>query len=282
MEKIYEIFRCTILGIVQGLTEFLPISSSFHLRVVPSALGWPEVGISLSVFLHLGTLVGVLLFFGKDLWSIFLDGWKTLFIPTFSPNKFMTTMAWKIIIGSIPAVFFGFFFHDFFEQVDNNFYITASCLIIVGLILWVSDTKGLHLKSIDQLTWQNALIIGFAQASALIPGVSRSGATISMARIFNFSREEAARFSFILGVPVIFGAGLLETIKVIKHPSDMEVSMIACLAGFTSAAVVGFLSIKFLLKFLQTYSLAPFVFYRIVLGGIVLFCMYKGYLNNLK
>jgi undecaprenyl-diphosphatase len=276
-QKFSEIVRCVVLGIVQGLTEFLPVSSSFHLRVVPELLGWPEPGLALSVFLHIGTLAGIFLFFGKDLFEIAVDFCKSIFASNFSFAALTSTLGWKIIIGSLPAIFIGFFFHDYLETIDKNLYITPFALVIVGILLWVSDL-GQFTKPdmLNNLTVGQSFLIGLGQALALIPGVSRSGSTMMLARFLSFSREDAAKFSFLLGTPVIFGAGLLELVKVFKHPEELHVSWVACLLGCIASAIVGFFAIKFLVKFLQSHSLFWFMIYRVVFGSVVLVGLFKG------
>jgi undecaprenyl-diphosphatase len=270
MERLQEIFRSVVLGVVQGLTEFLPVSSSFHLRLIPAVFGWPEIGIAFSAFLHLGTLLAVLIYFSKDLLTISSEGWTQLTQPHFSIVRFTNSLAWKILLGTIPAVLLGLFFHDQLEKLDSNFWLTSSCLIIVGVFLWVSDLSPSSKNNLSEMKSRNSIAIGIGQAVALIPGVSRSGATISTGRLFGFSREDAARFSFLLGVPVILGAGLLEMYKVFKNPSQMEFSLLACFIGCLTAALVGYFAIDFLIKFLQKSSLLPFVIYRIIVGTLSL------------
>ena len=216
MEKLSEILRAIVLGAVQGLTEFLPVSSSFHLRLVPALFHWPEMTLSFSAFLHLGTLLAIAVYFGKDLWNIGLEGFKALFEPNFSLMRFSNSLAFKIIIGSIPAVLIGFFLHDKLEELDKNLFLTSIFLIIISFMLLSSDLFAVKKNNLEELKTSESFAIGLGQALALIPGVSRSGATISVGRFFGFKRESAARYSFLLGFPVILGAGLLETLKLFK------------------------------------------------------------------
>jgi undecaprenyl-diphosphatase len=271
-----QIVRSVVLGIVQGLTEFLPISSSFHLRLVPALLGWPKIGLAFSAFLHLGTLLAVVIYFGKDLLQIAQNGYHELLNPTFSFARFTNTLAFKIMLGSVPAVLIGFFFHDQLELLDRNLYVTSVCLIVVGLFLWFCDQSPINKTSLEQIRANESVLVGIGQASALVPGVSRSGATISVGRLLGFNREQAAKFSFLLGVPVIFGAGLLELLKVLKHSAELEVGISACVVGCITSALVGYFAIHFLLKFLQTNSLLPFTIYRLVVGAGSLFLLLKG------
>ncbi len=273
-EKYQEIWRCIVLGIVQGLTEFLPISSSFHLRLIPDLLGWPSIGLGLSAFLHLGTLLAVLIYFGKDLLEIAIETFKSLN----SPKNFFSSLGFKIIIASLPAILIGFFAHDFFEKIDQNLTITTIFLILIGILLFVSDLKPSNIIDLEKnINWWQALLIGFGQATALISGVSRSGSTITVARLLGFSRTESARFSFLMGSPVILGAGLYEVLKALKSTKSLEVSWTAAVMGGICSAIVGYFAIKFLLKFLQTQSLFPFMLYRVIIGLFVLFGISKGF-----
>ncbi len=274
LEKYEEIIRCMVLGIVQGLTEFLPISSSFHLRLVPDIFGWPAIGLGLSAFLHLGTLIAVFIYFGKDLFEIAIETFKSLS----SPKSFFASLGFKIIIASLPAIIFGFFAHDFFEKIDQNLTITTICLIVVGILLFITDLKPVTINDLEKnINWWQALLIGFGQAAALFSGVSRSGSTITVARLLGFSRPESARFSFLMGSPVILGAGLYEVFKAFKNTKSLEVSWTAAIIGAVFSAIIGYFAIKFLLKFLQTQSLFPFMLYRLIVGSIVLFAISKGF-----
>lgn len=268
MDKLSEILRAIVLGAVQGLTEFLPVSSSFHLRLIPALFNWPEMTLAFSAFLHLGTLLAIGIYFGKDLWNIALEAHKALFEPNFSLMRFTNSLAFKIIVGSIPAVLVGFFLHDQLEKLDQNLYITSLFLIFISFVLLASDLCAIKKNNLQELKSQESFAIGLGQALALIPGVSRSGATISVGRFFGFKREEAARYSFLLGFPVILGAGLLETIKLFKYVNSSSSSpdLLACFLGFATAAIIGYLVIGFFLKFLENATLLSFVIYRLIVG----------------
>ena len=280
MDKFTEILRSITLGIVQGLTEFLPVSSSFHLRFVPSILGWPEIGLAFSAFLHLGTLLAIFIYFGKDLYSLTVNSYREAFLPDFSIVRLCNTLGFKILIGTIPAVAIGFIFHDQIEMLDKNQILTSCCLIGVALLLWFIDAQPIKKENLQEnISKREAVAIGIGQACALIPGVSRSGATIGVGRTLGYSREEAARFSFLLGTPVILGAGLLEILKVMKHSVQLEVGIGTCLIGCLAAAITGYFVIGFFLKILQNTSLLPFIIYRIVIGSIGLFMVLKGWIR---
>ena len=268
MEKLYQ---ALILGLVQGLTEFLPVSSSFHLRLVPSLLHWPETSLSFAAFLHLGTLVAIFAYFYQDVWFLF----KEAFLPQFSWVQFKGSLAFKIMLGTIPAVLIGFGLRDLLEKLDSNLYLTSCCLIIVGLIILLADHSLVRKNGLGSLSLGEVILIGFGQAAALIPGVSRSGSTISVARFLGIDRYQAARFSFLLGMPVILGAGLWESIKMFRY-AQQRPDLMVCAVGFLSAAISGYLVIGFFLKFLQNATLLSFVVYRLVIGLISLWLLYTG------
>ncbi|MDX1918113.1 MAG: undecaprenyl-diphosphate phosphatase [Candidatus Caenarcaniphilales bacterium] len=273
MINFQEYLRAIVLGIVQGLTEFLPISSSFHLRVVPTLLGWQEPGLAFSVFLHLGTLVAIFIYFGKDLFELGVEGFQVLL---HNPQSLFDTLAGKIALATIPAIWIGFFLHGQLARIDQNFHLTAACLIGFSVLLWIADLATVKIPSCNDLSLWQTMQIGIGQAMALIPGVSRSGATITVGRFLGLGHDQAARFSFLLGAPVILGAGLLELVKFMRKPSELEISLGACLAGCIVAGIVGFFAIDLLIKFMQARTLLPFVIYRIVFGIIILFMLQRG------
>ncbi len=275
------IWHAIILGIVQGLTEFLPISSSAHLILVPWLAGWPEPGLEFDVALHLGTLVAVLIYFWRDLFqmaSAALAG-----IRDRKPlEKHEARLAWIIVAGSIPAAIVGYAFND---AIDNYFHqggggdraivLIATLLIALGLILFLAERLARHVRPMQSVGWKDGLIIGCAQALALLPGVSRSGSTITAGLMTGLKRDSAARFSFLLGVPAIVGAGALETKKIVD--SGLEADQLATfLVGGVTAAVVGYLTIAFLLTFLRTNSTLIFVGYRLLIGVALLGAVAAG------
>ncbi|HTY62095.1 MAG TPA: undecaprenyl-diphosphate phosphatase [Acidobacteriota bacterium] len=269
-----EILAAAILGIVQGLTEFLPVSSSAHLILVPWFLGWKPEGIAFDVALHVGTAMAVIAFFWKD-W-IRLARELLLGIkegkPFANPDR---RLAWYLIVGTLPALVAGLAFEDLFEQKLRSPLIIVFTLAILALFLFWAEKRSRQDRTLDQYTWADSLCIGFGQAIALIPGVSRSGITMTVAMFRNSTRTDAARFSFLLSTPVIAGAGLLHMYhlaKAVLHPvPGMEaVHWNAMGVGFVFSAVSGFFCIRFFLRYLQTKSFVPFVVYRILLAGVVL------------
>jgi len=262
-----DFFSSVILGIVQGITEFLPVSSSGHLILLPKLADWRDQGLTFDVLLHGATLLALLIVFRNDLLKI-IRGF-------FSKNKKERIFGWLLIIGTIPAVCAGFFGADFFESI-RGVRVVAFSLIFWGVIMWIVDywrsKRGILIKKSEKMRWYHALGIGVAQAIALIPGTSRSGITLTAGMAVGMNRKEAVRFSFLLGIPVFFGATLLKVIEVTQGGFE-EVSFIFLIIGFVVAFLSGILAIKFLLKFVASHNLTVFVIYRIVLGVLILFLL---------
>lgn len=255
-----SLLEAIILGIVQGLGEFLPISSSAHLILVPWLFKWPDPGLTFDIGLHLGTLVAVLVFFWKD-WIQLLKG---------AIGGFRTTegrLFWFLVLATIPGALIGFVLEDTAETVFRNPMLIAIMLIIMGIILYWADQRGKKSVSLERINLGTALAIGLAQSLAIIPGVSRSGATMTTALLLGLNREDAARFSFLLSTPIIFGAGVIKMPELVANPEMITVNFIV---GIVVSAVVGLASIGFLLKYLQTKTFLPFAWYRFLLGALVL------------
>jgi undecaprenyl-diphosphatase len=256
--------HAALLGSLQGLTEVLPISSSAHLILVPWLLGWPESGLTFDVALHLGTLIALCCYFWRDIVELVVN-----FFGSFGKRQrtFATLLPWYLIAGTIPAAIIGKLFEHQIEEVFRKSpALIASFLIGFGLLLAVADSMGSKRWQMDRISLQAALVIGCAQCLALIPGVSRSGITITAALLLNFRRDAAARFSFLLSLPIVAGAGILHVGKLVEHgipASDLQPMLI----GIATSALFGYLSIALLLKLVQRHSLYPFVWYRIVAGG---------------
>jgi undecaprenyl-diphosphatase len=263
------------LGIIQGLTEFLPISSTGHLTIAGKLMGListenPEHWTSFIAVIQLGTLLAIIIYFRKDLWSIFIDFMKDNFIKPkkYSVQSNNSKMGWLIILGSIPVAIIGLGFKDLIEGAfTKNLLVIASSLIVLGIILALAEKIGKFKREIKDITWKDAVIIGFAQSLALIPGSSRSGTTITAGIFLGFKRETAARFSFLLSVPAIFGSGLLEFYSSLKY-IQLD-GLINLFLATIASAISGYLTIAFLLSFLKKNSTMVFVFYRIVLGIII-------------
>jgi undecaprenyl-diphosphatase len=264
------LLHAIVLGIVQGLTEFLPISSSAHLIVIPWILGWDDGGLTFDVALHAGTLVAVLLFFFRDWVQIIAHGFGLRIgrDPALAKNR---SLLWLLAAGTIPGAIAGFLFEKQADAALRSPYIIATAAIVVGLIMWLADSSGRKQKDISHVSIVDALTIGFAQALAIIPGVSRSGVTISAGLFRNFDRSSAARFSFLLSTHIIAGACAKKFWDLHKHegglPPDMHT---AFAAGIIASAITGCITIAFFLNFLRRRSLSLFVWYRIIFGIIVI------------
>jgi undecaprenyl-diphosphatase len=259
-----QLIQAAILGLMQGLAEFLPISSSAHLVIIPEILGWKYMGKAFDVALHFGTLLALFVVFRDDIAGL-LRGTKALLTgQKAKPEE--TRLVKLLIVGCIPAGVIGLLFEDFIEHKFGGLMFVAAMLIGWGILLEAADRDSLQRdRTIADLTFKDALLIGFAQAAALMPGTSRSGSTITVALFLGFSRTEAARFSFLLSLPVVAGASLLKGVKLANDPSTVEI-LGPLMVGILVSAVSGFLCIKYFLKYLQSNSFRPFVIYRIVLG----------------
>ena len=286
-----ELWQAVVLGVVQGLTEFLPISSSGHLIIFPWLFGWPEADLSFDAALHLGTLTAVSVYFWRDLYGMLRAVPSALGAPWLAgrPNNDGLTvrhrdarLGWLIAIGTVPGFLAGVLgegaidaaFHD--PAHEQRAVVTiATMLIVVGVLMGAAERIAAHRRSMECLNWRDALIVGTAQALSLIPGTSRSGATLTAGLFREVRRADAARFSFLLGVPLVLGAGLKSVFDAVQEGmSGTEVSVF--LAGGLSSALVGFLAIWGLLRFLQRRSTMLFVVYRIGLGLLLFGMLLRG------
>ncbi len=271
-----ELFRAIIMGIVQGLTEFIPVSSSAHLALVPWLLGWPPAGFLFDLMLHWGTLLAVFVVFWRDFIDLIGAWFRSIGRRSLAdPNA---RLAWFIILGSIPAVVLGFLFKDFVEGLFLNPPAIGFFLLITAVILALAEILTTNLRNprlLDRMNWVDAVAIGFAQALALAPGISRSGSTIATGLARGLRRDQAARFSFLLGTPVIFGAGLLQLVDVMQtDPSLVTNQLVLLAAGFAAAAIAGILAIRFLLRYLRNHTLYIFSVYCLVLGIVTIAISY--------
>lgn len=262
--------QTVVLALLQGLTEFLPISSSAHLILVPRIVDWPDQGLAFDVAVHLGTLTAVVLYFRKELKLMIADWAGSL------AGKGQTAesrLAWAVGFGTIPVGMFGLLGHDLIETYLRSPLVIAATTIGFGLLLWLADAGGVQQRSEHSLTWKDVLVVGCAQALALIPGTSRSGITMTAALFMGLTRDGAARFSFLLSIPVIILAGGYETKKLLE--STDPVAWDALLLGTLISAVSAYLCIHYFLKLLARIGLLPFVVYRLLLG-VVLFAIFWG------
>ena len=265
-------FESLVLGVVQGVTEFLPISSTAHLRIVPALLHWDDPGAAYTAVLQLGSLVAVIGYFLPELMKMLGAGWKALTDRSQPPTRPARELGY-LVVGTLPAVVAGVLFRHAIEGSFRSLWVIASAMIVVALMLAVVEKKAAHVRAFDELTLRDALIIGCAQAFAVIPGVSRSGSTLMAAMALGFRREAAARFSFLLSVPIVAAAGVFEMPKVM-HAHDLHGSTMAI--GLLAAAVAGYASIAWLLRFLRARSTVPFIIYRVALGLILIALLATG------
>ena len=255
-----------ILGIVQGLTEFLPISSSGHLRIVPAFFGWEDPGAAFTAVIQLGTMAAVLLYFRRDLWRIAVAWLRELRVP-YRQRSHEANLGWFIVLGTIPISIFGFVFSDQIESGARDLYLIGSALILFSFVMLLAERVARRDRELSEMDAGDGLKIGLAQALALIPGVSRSGATISAGLLLGFDRAAAARYSFLLSVPAVVLSGLFELREIGgESEASAAATAIATLAAFGS----GYAAIAWLLRYLRTHTLAVFVAYRIPLGVLVL------------
>jgi undecaprenyl-diphosphatase len=261
-----DALQAIVLGIVQGLTEFLPVSSTAHLRIVPAFCGWDDPGAAFTAVVQLGTMAAVLLYFRDDLWRIAKTWYLSLRRPELR-SELDARMGWYIGLGTIPIGIFGFLFRDQIESGGRDLYLIGCTLIVLGLVLLYAEHVAKRTRDLAQITARDATFIGFAQALALVPGVSRSGATITAGLFSGFDRESAARYSFLLSVPAVVVSGLFEARKIGEQGgAGLAPTVIATALAF----VVGYASIAWLLRWLVSHSTAVFVAYRVGLGALVL------------
>ena len=276
------IFEAILLGFLQGLTEFLPISSSAHLRIASELLGIGDAGAAFTAITQIGTELAVVVFFWRDIVRIIGRWFGSLFgrVPRKDPDALM---GWWIILGTLPIVVLGLLFQDQIETTLRSLWVVAIMLIVFGLILGVADRVGTRVRPLESLTWKHGLIFGFAQALALIPGVSRSGGTITAGLLMGYRREAAARYSFLLAIPAVFGSGFYQLVKVLREPADaataaspsMGVTLLATVIAFIVAIVV----ISVFMRYISKGSFLPFVIYRVALGALIIVLLATGVLS---
>ena len=272
-----------ILGLVQGLTEFLPISSSAHLRIVGDLMG-TDPGAAFTAITQIGTEAAVVLYFRRDIVRIIkawfgalpVGPWKNT-VPRTNPDA---RMGWYVIVGSVPIVVLGVLFQDAIDTTFRNLWITVVTLSVFGVLLGIADATSRRTKLLDHMTWRDAVLFGFAQALALIPGVSRSGGTITAGLLMGYTREAAARYSFLLAIPAVLGSGFYEAYGALKGDTNgAHVDWPPTIVATVIAFAVGLSVIAWLLRYLNRGSFTPFVVYRVLLGLLVLTLVGAGVLD---
>ncbi len=265
-------FEAVVLGIVQGLTEFLPVSSSGHLRIVPALVGWDDPGTAFTAVIQLGTMAAVVIYFWKDLWRIAGAWLASLRDPERRGDK-DARLGWYLIAATVPIGIFGIAFRDQIESGARDLRLIAGALIVVGLLLLLAEKVGTRRKTMVDLTPRDGVAIGLAQSLALVPGVSRSGATIGAGLFLGYDRADAARFSFLLSVPAVVLSGLFQLPDVTAGDGPGIVpTVVATIVSF----VVGYAAIAWLLRWLTTHSTGVFVAYRLAMGALVLVLLATG------
>ena len=278
----FTLFESIVLGIVQGLTEFLPISSSAHQRIVGEFFGnAQDPGARFTAITQIGTELAVLIFFRNDIKNIVLAWFNQAVMrkDLTSDEKPLARMGWLIIIGSLPIGILGYFGRDIITNDFRSLWLIASSLIIFGVILGLADHYGKKEKGLSELNVKHGILYGLAQSLALIPGVSRSGATIAMGRYLGYTREAALRYSFLLALPAVFGSGFYQLKDAFGSDASNVFTLPQTFIATAIAFVVGYAVIAWLLKFVTTRSFMPFIIYRIALGTIVLVLLSAGIIN---
>ena len=252
-----SLLQAILLGLVQGATEFIPVSSSGHLVLVPWLLGWPAPGVAYDVLAHLGTLVAVVLYLRREIGALLRGGWESL--HTFRIQTTEARLFWLLILSAIPGGLMGYLWSDFFEHLFGSPQLVSLLLIVTGLVLFFSERLGRRSMTLEKMSPAQALVIGLAQGCAIAPGLSRSGATIAAGILCGFERKEAARFSFLMSIPIIAGAAGAQVIKLSQSGPGAQALHLGL--GFMAALLSGYMAIRFLLKHLQTHGLRGFSYY---------------------
>ena len=275
-----SIVQAIVLGAVQGLTEFIPVSSSAHLIIVPWLFGWtdvfddPAAKQTFDVALHVGTFFAALIFFRVEVRHLIVSAWRSATRRRI--ESFDDKLVWLLVVASIPAAVFGFFFEGFIAEDLSQPWVVAITLACFGLLMLVIDRRAANDRPFESAGWGDSLVIGFAQAIALIPGTSRSGVTITAGVFRNLEREAAVRFSFLMSIPIIGGAALYKSLELISEGFGDAIGAGQFAAGMVAAFVTGYVAIAWMLQFLRTGTLTPFVIYRLALAAFILIVIGTG------
>ncbi|MCB8914236.1 MAG: undecaprenyl-diphosphate phosphatase [Thermoleophilales bacterium] len=270
-----NLFQSIVLGLLQGLTEFLPISSSGHLLIAPALLGWDDPGAAFTAVIQLGTEAAVLIYFCQDLWNV-TRTWVRSLVNRELRQTPEARMGWYLVIATVPIALIGFAFQDQIENAARNLWLVSFTLIAFGLVLGLADRIGTHMRRTEELSFSDGAIIGLAQSLALVPGVSRSGATISAGLFLGLQREAAARFSFLLAIPAVVLSGTYELMKIVTGKEHVGEPLLNVAIATLVAFVVGLAVISWFLRYLTSHSLRVFVWYRVGLGCLVLGLLSAG------
>lgn len=268
-------FEAVVLGLVQGLTEFLPISSSAHIRVVSAFFGWPDPGAAFTAVIQLGTEAAVLIYFRRTIWEIISTWARSLWTPALRGQQ-AAKMGWYVIVGSLPIGVLGLVFKDQIETVFRDLRLVGTTLVVFALVLWFADHTARNRLTLDKhLSFTHAIVYGLAQSLALIPGVSRSGGTITAGLLLDYRREDAAKYSFLLAIPAVLSSGLLEVAQIGDGQAPAWGPTIAAtLISF----VVGYAAVAWFLRYISHHRFTSFVIYRIALGLFVILAVTLGWI----
>lgn len=274
-----DIIQAIVLGIVQGITEFMPISSDGHLVIIPWLLGWPDQSLLFDTVLHWGTLLSIIAVFWRDLLAIFVATLTSIVRRSLAdPNA---RLGWLIVVGSIPAVVFGLLLKDFFEELSSSPLAAGCFLLVTAALLAGSELIAKYRQptgEIENMGWGQVILIGFAQVAALAPGLSRSGSTIATGLATGIRREAAARFSFLLGTPAFLGAALLLLVDALaENPAAVRAQLPMMVIGAITSAIVGYIAIRALLSYLRRHNLYIFAIYCLIMGIVVIVLYYSGF-----
>ncbi|MEU7862148.1 undecaprenyl-diphosphate phosphatase [Nonomuraea sp. NPDC049141] len=267
--------EAVVLGLIQGLTEFLPISSSAHIRVVSAFFGWPDPGAAFTAVIQLGTETAVLIYFRKEIWEIISTWTRALWTPDLR-SHYAARMGWYVIVGSLPIGVLGIVFKDQIETVFRDLRLVGTTLIVFAIILWFADHTARNKLTLEKhLSFTHAIVYGFAQALALIPGVSRSGGTITAGLLLDYRREDAAKYSFLLAIPAVLSSGLLEVAQIGGTTAPAwGPTILATIISF----FVGYAAVAWFLKYIGSHRFTAFVVYRILLGLFVILAVTIGWI----
>lgn len=273
-----DALQAIVLGIVQGLTEFLPVSSTGHLRIVPAFFGWDDPGAAFTAVTQLGTMAAILIYFREDLWRIIVATLRSVRTDRWHSTDLDAKLGWYIVLGTIPIGIFGLALKSVIEDSARSLYVIGIALIVFSFVILRAEAQGEQEREIKDITPRDGLLIGVFQAIALIPGVSRSGATISGGLFLGFNRADAARYSFLLSIPAVVLSGLLE-LKDIGDHTHANAGAAPTAIATVLAFVVGYATIDFLLKFVSRHSIATFCGYRVAMGALVLLLVSTNVIN---
>jgi undecaprenyl-diphosphatase len=270
--------QALILGLVQGLTEFLPISSSAHLSIVGQLMGGVDPGSAFTAISQLGTEAAVIIYFRRDIWAI-IRNWCLALVGRIPRDDPQARMGWLVIIGSVPIVILGLFFQDAIDHALRNLWITTAMLAGFGIVIGVADHFARNVRPLENLTWTHGILFGLAQSLALIPGVSRSGATIAAGLALGYKREAAAKYAFLLAIPAVVGSGFFKLADISAEP--IEPAWGPIILATVVAFFVGLAVIHWLLRYVSTHNFLPFVIYRLGLAAVVAVLLLTGVLQPL-